>query len=343
MSRNVLRVRLRVPIVDVDGDHEALEDVEAGARLRSRRWASMRCAPCRRWPWPPPGAPQRLATFPDHANSVTALLAVAARVLEEAKASGGDTVRNASEATAGETQSSSSFDILQGLVIAVDTKDRYTKRHSEDVARYATFLARRIGLPGRRDRDAERGRPAARRRQDRHPGPHPAQAGHAERAESSSVQQHVALGDMIVRDLPDVTAVRAGIRHHHERWDGQGYLDHLAGEEIPPIARILAVADAFSAMTTTARTARPSTSARRSSAWATRRARSSTKARDRVHRGDRARRRPATPRAGDAGAVAVARRSASRMRHVRRGAHGRCRRVACLADVVAPATQRRAR
>jgi len=45
--------------------------------------------------------------------------------------------------------------------------------------------------------------------------------------------------------------VRAGIRHHHERWDGDGYLDHLAGEEIPLIARILAVGDAFSAMTTT--------------------------------------------------------------------------------------------
>ena len=65
------------------------------------------------------------------------------------------------------------------------------------------------------------------------------------------MKQHVALGDMIVRDLPDIEIVRAGVRHHHERWDGQGYLDHLEGEEIPQIARILAVADAFSAMTTT--------------------------------------------------------------------------------------------
>ncbi len=45
--------------------------------------------------------------------------------------------------------------------------------------------------------------------------------------------------------------MRAGIRHHHERWDGTGYLDGLAGEVIPLVARILAVADAFSAMTTT--------------------------------------------------------------------------------------------
>jgi HD-GYP domain-containing protein (c-di-GMP phosphodiesterase class II) len=65
------------------------------------------------------------------------------------------------------------------------------------------------------------------------------------------VKQHVALGDLIVRDLPNLWVVRTGIRHHHERWDGRGYLDGLEGERIPLIARILAVADAFSAMTTT--------------------------------------------------------------------------------------------
>ena len=70
-------------------------------------------------------------------------------------------------------------------------------------------------------------------------------------SEYDVVKQHVALGDMIVRDLPDLDQVRAGIRHHHERWDGDGYLERLEGESIPLIARILAVADAFSAMTTT--------------------------------------------------------------------------------------------
>jgi HD-GYP domain-containing protein (c-di-GMP phosphodiesterase class II) len=60
----------------------------------------------------------------------------------------------------------------------------------------------------------------------------------------------VAIGDSIVRDLPDVEIVRAGVRYHHERWDGRGYLAGLAGEDIPLIARILSVADTFSAMTT---------------------------------------------------------------------------------------------
>jgi HD-GYP domain-containing protein (c-di-GMP phosphodiesterase class II) len=69
--------------------------------------------------------------------------------------------------------------------------------------------------------------------------------------EYAMFHQHVALGDAIVRDVPDATEVRAGIRHHHERWDGGGYLDGLAGEEIPLVARIISVADTFSAMTTT--------------------------------------------------------------------------------------------
>jgi HD-GYP domain-containing protein (c-di-GMP phosphodiesterase class II) len=63
--------------------------------------------------------------------------------------------------------------------------------------------------------------------------------------------QHVVLGDSIVRDVPNVEMVRAGIRHHHERWDGGGYVEGLAGEDIPLVARIISVADTFSAMTTT--------------------------------------------------------------------------------------------
>jgi HD-GYP domain-containing protein (c-di-GMP phosphodiesterase class II) len=195
-----------------------------------------------------------IATYPDHATSATGLLAVAAGVLQEAKASGGDTVRHAAdrvEADGDEAAASSSFDVLQGLVIAVDTKDRYTKRHSEDVARYATFIGERIGLPTDEIRTlgvagllhdiGKIGIPDGVLRKP----------GKLTESEYAVVKQHVALGDMIVRDLPDINAVRAGIRFHHERWDGAGYLDQLEGESIPLIARILAVADAFSAMTTT--------------------------------------------------------------------------------------------
>jgi HD-GYP domain-containing protein (c-di-GMP phosphodiesterase class II) len=69
--------------------------------------------------------------------------------------------------------------------------------------------------------------------------------------EFSVFQQHVALGEAIVRDVPHVDLIRSGIKHHHERWDGKGYLEGLEGDGIPVIGRVLAVADAFSAMTTT--------------------------------------------------------------------------------------------
>ena len=63
------------------------------------------------------------------------------------------------------------------------------------------------------------------------------------------METHPALGEVIVRKAPKLAATLPGVRHHHERWDGGGYPDGLAGEQIPPLARILAVADTFDAMT----------------------------------------------------------------------------------------------
>jgi HD-GYP domain-containing protein (c-di-GMP phosphodiesterase class II) len=149
---------------------------------------------------------------------------------------------------AGETRT---FDVFQGLILAVDTKDRYTKRHSEDVARFAVYLGGLVGLDEETIRTLrvagllhDIGKIGIPDRILRKPGKLTAE-------EYRTVQQHVALGDSIVRDLPNVDLIRAGVRHHHERWDGAGYLHGLAGEEIPLIARILAIGDAFSAMTTT--------------------------------------------------------------------------------------------
>jgi len=190
-----------------------------------------------------------IASFPHDGGSLTVLLSVLARTLEAARSSGGDTVRVAS-AVSSDDPTAGSFDVLRGLVLAIDTKDRYTKRHSDDVARYAAFLGRRIELDAALIATIERagvlhdigkiGIPDAILRKP----------GRLTDDEFAVVKQHVALGDMIVRDIPDIDLVRAGIRHHHERWDGAGYLAGLAGEEIPLVARVLAVADAFSAMTT---------------------------------------------------------------------------------------------
>ena len=92
-----------------------------------------------------PSRSVRASAATRHAVAVTELLASATLALREAKSSGGDRVVEAS--VEGENgRVAGSFDVLQGLVIAVDTKDRYTKRHSEDVARYALFLAELLGL-----------------------------------------------------------------------------------------------------------------------------------------------------------------------------------------------------
>ena len=192
-----------------------------------------------------------ICSYPEQAASVTALLSLAAQTLADARASGGDVVRvagaNAGEATA----VASSFDVLQGLVFAVDTKDHYTKRHSQDVARYAVFLGRQIGLGEEQIKTLhiagllhDVGKIGIPDQILRKPG-------RLTPDEMEVVKQHVALGDMIVRELPHISLVRAGIRNHHERWDGRGYLEGLRGQDIPDVARILAVADAFSAMTTT--------------------------------------------------------------------------------------------
>jgi len=191
-----------------------------------------------------------LASFPTAALGATDLLLAAANAVGEAKASGGDATRT-SGAVSSEPAPHPTFNALQGLVIAVDTKDRYTKRHSEDVARYAVFLGRQMGLApeqleqlrlaGLLHDVGKVGIPDAILRKP----------GSLTLEEKSIVEQHVALGDLIVRDLPDIKVVRAGVRFHHERWDGAGYLDHLVGQQIPMIARILAVCDTFSAMTTT--------------------------------------------------------------------------------------------
>jgi diguanylate cyclase (GGDEF)-like protein len=191
-----------------------------------------------------------ICIYPDHAASVTALLTTAAMALEQAKSGGGDAIRFAGREVDLPAEAHT-FDVFQGLILAVDTKDRYTKRHSEDVARYAVFLGRLAGLD---DPTIQTLRVAGLLHDVGKigiPDHILRKPGKLTGDEYRTVQQHVALGDTIIRDLPNVELIRAGVRHHHERWDGAGYLHGLAGEEIPLIARILAIGDAFSAMTTT--------------------------------------------------------------------------------------------
>jgi HD-GYP domain-containing protein (c-di-GMP phosphodiesterase class II) len=67
--------------------------------------------------------------------------------------------------------------------------------------------------------------------------------------ERRQMEQHSVIGERILRNVADYAEISAIVRHHHERVDGNGYPDRLEGDQIPLLARIIAVADAYNAMT----------------------------------------------------------------------------------------------
>ncbi len=142
-----------------------------------------------------------------------------------------------------------SFSILNALVTAVDNKDRYTRRHSEDVSRLCLQIARQMGL----DEDTQATLRVAALLHDVGkigvPDAILRKPGKLSGAEVKAIQQHPMMGAVIVGAVPGFEATLEAVRHHHERWDGAGYPFGLKGEETPLLARIMAVADAYSAMT----------------------------------------------------------------------------------------------
>jgi HD-GYP domain-containing protein (c-di-GMP phosphodiesterase class II) len=67
--------------------------------------------------------------------------------------------------------------------------------------------------------------------------------------ERRQMQEHSAIGEGILQNVEDYTEIAAIVRHHHERWDGEGYPDGLSRDSVPMLSRIIAVADAYNAMT----------------------------------------------------------------------------------------------
>lgn len=192
-----------------------------------------------------------IAVAPLHGRTVTELVSAAALTLGEAKSGGGGSIIVSRLSYADlVAEHRATFSVLDGLVNAIDARDRYTRRHSEDVARYALFLAGQLGLDAAFCEALHHaallhdvGKIAVPDDVLRKPAA-------LTTTEFEVMQQHPVLGGALVRDLNAADVVSDGVRHHHERWDGQGYPDGLAGEAIPLIARIIAVADAYSAMTT---------------------------------------------------------------------------------------------
>ena len=142
-----------------------------------------------------------------------------------------------------------SLHVVQTLAGAIDAKDTYTNGHSARVAKYSREIASRAGYDGGRVEeiymmgllhdvgkigipDAVINKPA--RLTDE---------------EYDIIKTHPVMGARILSNIKEMPKLANGARWHHERFDGRGYPDRLSGEDIPEEARIIAVADAYDAMT----------------------------------------------------------------------------------------------
>ncbi|RKY62279.1 MAG: hypothetical protein DRP95_01785 [Candidatus Latescibacterota bacterium] len=140
--------------------------------------------------------------------------------------------------------------VLFALANAVEAKDAYTEEHTERVSRYAVALGRRAGLDGEYSEALRIGGVLHDIGKIGVPDQILLKPGRLDDSEFERIKTHPCIGERICRPLRSLTYVLPCIRHHHERVDGKGYPDGLRGEEIPIEARILAIADAFDAMTT---------------------------------------------------------------------------------------------
>jgi putative nucleotidyltransferase with HDIG domain len=159
--------------------------------------------------------------------------------------------RQATEALgqANERLERANLSFATALVATLDARDRYTAGHSAAVAIYARDIAARMGLPVEQQElvhlcglvhDVGKiGLPAGLLEKP----------GALSLDERRQMEQHSVIGEGILQKVEGYGEIAAIVRHHHERVDGNGYPDRLIADEIPLLARIIAVADAYNAMT----------------------------------------------------------------------------------------------
>ena len=141
------------------------------------------------------------------------------------------------------------LEFASALVATLDARDHETAGHSAAVAVYAKDIAAELGLAEEQQNLAHLagllhdvgkvGLPAGILES----------TGSLTAAERRQMEAHSEIGERILRKVEDYAGVAEVVRHHHERYDGGGYPDGIAGDDIPLLSRILAVADAYSAMT----------------------------------------------------------------------------------------------
>jgi len=138
---------------------------------------------------------------------------------------------------------------VRALAGAVEARDAYTAHHGDRVTAYGIALAAASGLEIADESELECafllhdiGKVAI-------PDGILFKAGKLDAQEREVMERHPVIGEEIIREIAFLEPARPLIRHHHERWDGDGYPDRLSGEEIPLVARVFALADALDALT----------------------------------------------------------------------------------------------
>ena len=139
--------------------------------------------------------------------------------------------------------------VVSALAEAIDAKDAYTNGHSSRVAKYARMIAARAGYSEAEQNEVymmgllhDVGKIGIPDEVINKPGKLTGE-------EFEKVKAHPVIGSKILESIKERPQLATGARWHHERFDGAGYPDRLAGEDIPEVARIIAVADAYDAMT----------------------------------------------------------------------------------------------
>ena len=142
-------------------------------------------------------------------------------------------------------------ELLELMVKSMEARDQYTSGHSRRVQHYSTIIARALGLGQRQTEQI--GKAAllhdVGKIHEKY-GPLLAKSDRLSQEEWTVMQGHPADGAELVSTMTRLRDLVAAIRHHHENWDGSGYPDGLAGEEIPLAARIIRFADTMDAMLT---------------------------------------------------------------------------------------------
>jgi putative two-component system response regulator len=141
--------------------------------------------------------------------------------------------------------------VILSLALTVEARDPYTQGHCQRLAAYAVALGRVLGLERDELAALERGGYLHDVGKIGVPDAILLKTTPLTRSEFDQMKRHAAIGEALCGELRSLRPVRAIVRHHHERLDGSGYPDGLRGSEIPLMAQIVGVVDAYDAMTTT--------------------------------------------------------------------------------------------